>query len=228
MKRSKRPARGHRPSRRGRQVRAATPYTYRPPAAQSARLVYTSVVGAAEAAAGTGGFHFFRLNSAYDPDTNLASAAVPGFSEWSQFFSNYRVTSASVRFEGFVSGGSSGDSYATVCLVPNPSQPTLPAQAGEWPVQFGALHRTVCTTSVGGANKVTFDRKYPMARQFRVTDAQFQSDFDFTAPTGANPTRQMYLALTVLGGNTSTPMQVNGTIYIAYIVEFFNPLLFAT
>lgn len=216
--------------RRQRHAGSRTPYTYVPPQSRTVRLVYSAPSGATETAAAAGGFHFFRLNSAYDVDTNLGNTAMPAFAEWSSFFTNYRVRRAWVRFEGMITGGSASGSIATICLVPNPLQPTLPSAATSWPVQPGAVHRTIVQAAYGGANKVTFDKRYDMASLFRVTPQQFNTDFDFTATTGSNPARQMYLALTILSnaGSTSTPMTIEGVIYVAMDVEFFNPVLLSS
>lgn len=190
------------------------------------KLVFTEQVQITEAAATLGAFNFFRLNSAYDVDTSLASTSTPGFSEWTAFFSNYRVWRTRVRIEGFV-GGLSPGAIGTVSMVPNPLQATLPSSASSWPVQFGAVHKTVCTLTSGGGNLVVLDKQYHLPTIFRITDQQYRDEFDFTASVTANPARQAYLAVALKTFASGTVGAFVFQIYVSMDVEFFNNVLLA-
>lgn len=202
-------------------------FTMSYPQSRKVRLVWPEALTVAEAGAGTGAFRYLRLNSVYDVDTTLGSTTTPGFAEWSAFYSNYRVWSTAVSAEITVTGGGSGAS-AVVCLVPNALQATLPTNPAVWPVQPQALHRTLLAATSGGANKVTFRRRYDIASLFRVTRAQFLSDFDFTATIASNPARQAYLACTLYGLAPTSAFVAQFQIYVSMEIEFFNPIQLAT
>jgi hypothetical protein len=197
------------------------------PQAHRVRLVFPTAINITEAGAGVGSFRYFRLNSAYDVDTAVGSTVMPGFTEWSAFYSNYRVLSTAVDFTATVSGVSAG-AMATICMVPNSSQPTLPSNPTVWSVQPQSVHQDILNYSSGGSNRVRFTRRYSLASLFRVTQTQFQADFDYSATTSANPARQAYLAFTVLGANSSTPATMYMQIYVSMMVEFFNPIQLST
>jgi hypothetical protein len=203
-------------------------FTMGPPASKKVRLVYSAGKALVESAAGLGGFNFYRLNSVYDVDTAFGSTATPGFAEWSAFYSNYRVWSVAVRAEIVVGGLTGIPTSATVCLVPNPLQATLPSSATSWPVQPGALHKTLVNNTSGGTNLAVLQKRYSLPKLFRVTQSQFINDFDYSATTSSNPARQGYLALTVQGLNSSTGAALSAQMYFSFEVEFFNPILLAS
>lgn len=212
--------------RNGPRVSRSLPMAYNPPRSKRVLLVYTDIPTVVEGTAGSGAFQYYRLNSAYDVNTAFASTSTPGFAEWSGFYSNYRVWRTRVRIEGTVSGVSTGG-IGTVCLVVNPLQPTLPSSPATWPVQFMTIHKTVVNTTSGGTNTVTLDKTYNLPTVFRVTPSQFKNDFDFSATTSANPTRQGYFAVTI-SGKSSTPMSLTAQVYVSMVVEFFNPVLLSS
>jgi hypothetical protein len=200
---------------------------YVPPQSKRVTLVFASSFSFSEAAVGTGAFNFYRLNSVYDVDTSLGSTSTPGLTEWSAFFTNYRVWKTRVRIEATVNNLSVGGT-ATFSLVPNPLQPTLPSSASSWPVQYGAIHKTITNVTSGGTNLVILDKQYNLSSVFRITPQQYKDDFDFTAPVTANPTRQAYLAVAVKSNNSTTTAGAGGQIYVSLDVEFFNNVLLAS
>jgi hypothetical protein len=197
------------------------------PSSKKVRLVWTESFQITEGAANAGTFRYLRLNSAYDVDTTLGSTTTPGFTEWSAFYGNYRVWSTAIRLEAVASGGSAS-SLATVCLVPNSSQATLPSTPAVWAVQPQAVHKNILMYNSGGTNKATFVRRYDTATIFRVTKQQFQTDFDFTATTSANPARQAYVAITILGNGSTSAMSLLAQVYASMEIEFFNPIQLST
>jgi hypothetical protein len=202
-------------------------FTMSYPQSRKVRLVWVEAFAITEAGAGTGAFRYLRLNSVYDVDTTLGSTSTPGFAEWSAFYSNYRVWSTAVSAEVTVTGGGSG-AFATVCLVPNALQATLPSTPAIWAVQPQSLHRSILAATSGGANKATFRRRYDIASLFRVTRTQFENDFDFTATTSANPARQAFLACTVYGNAPTSAFTALFQVYVSMEIEFFNPIQLAT
>jgi hypothetical protein len=197
------------------------------PASRKVRLVFTESFVVTESAANVGAFRYLRLNSAYDVDTTLGSTSTPGYIEWTNFFSNYRVWSTAVAVEASASGGSAG-SQALVSLVPNALQATLPSTAAIWPVQPGALHWNILMYSSGGANKVMFKKRYSLPKIFKITRPQFLSDFDFSATTGSNPARQAFLAVCVQGVGSSSAVSLLTQVYVSMEIEFFNPIQLST
>jgi hypothetical protein len=200
---------------------------YLAPKSRHVTLVYTDFPTVTESAAGVGAFNFYRLNSAYDVNTSLGSTATPGFAEWSAFFGNYRVWKTRVRVESAVSG-ITGSGLATVMLIVNPSQPTLPASSTNWPVQYGTVHETVSNVTNGGRQITVLDKQYSLPAVFRVTSRQFRDDFDFTAITSSNPTRQGYVAFAVKSNGSSTAVSAFAQVYVSMDIEFFNPILLAS
>jgi hypothetical protein len=189
--------------------------------------VYPTAFYITESAAGVGAFRYFRLNSAYDVDTTVGSTTMPGFAEWSSFFNNYRVWYTRVRLEGAVTG-LGGNALATVCLVPNSFQATLPSAAGTWSVQPLSSHRSLVNTTSGGNNMVRFDRTFQLPSIMRITTSQYKNDMDFSGTIGSNPARQGYLAVTVAGLNSSSAVSLAVQLYIAMDIEFFNPIQLST
>lgn len=216
---------GRKSGRRGRRNRPPMPMAYVPPASKRVNLVFTEGISITESAANTGAFRFFRMNSAYDVDTAVGSTATPGFNEWSSFFLNYRVLRTRVRIEAVCSGVSSG-AAAQICMVPNPYQQVLPANATVWPVQPNATSKMALNFSNGGSHNLTvMDRTYSMPALARITKAQFMNDFDYSALISGNPTRQIFLAVTVAGVGSSTVVTLIATVRVSMEVEFFNPTL---
>jgi hypothetical protein len=198
-----------------------------PPSSRRVRLVYPYWTSVTESSANAGAFRYYRLNSVYDVDTTIGSTTTPGFNEWAAFFSNYRVWRCRIRIEGAVSGGSSG-SLATVCLVPNALQATLPSNSNEWPVQPLAVHTTIVPESNGGKNTANITKEYDISKLARITRRQFTTDMDFTATTASNPARQSFVAVTVSGVNSTTAVTLTYQVYVAMEIEFFNPIQLST
>jgi hypothetical protein len=202
-------------------------FTMVPPANKRVKLCYPYWTSITESAANAGAFKYYRLNSVYDVDTTAGSTATPGFAEWSTFYSNYRVWRTRVKIEGAVSGGSSG-SLATVSLVVNPLQATLPSNSNEWPVQPESVHVTIVPESNGGHNMAVLDKEFVLPKVFKITRRQFIDNMDYTATIASNPARQGYVAVTVSGVSSSTPVTLAYQIYVAMEIEFFNPIQLAS
>jgi hypothetical protein len=202
-------------------------FTMSTPASRRVRLVYPENFTLVEGAAGAGAFRFLRMNSLYDVDTAYGSTSVPGFAEWSAFYTNYRVESVAFKIQAAASGASAG-TMAQVTFTPNPLQPVLPSNVESWGVQPGAIQKTILMYSNGGANRATLVKRYSMPKVFKVTREQFRSDFDFTATTSSSPLRQAYLAITVGGIGSSTPTTLVVNAWVSMEVEFFNPTLLSS
>jgi hypothetical protein len=69
------------------------------------------------------------------------------------------------------------------------------------------------------------DKQFSLPSVFRITRAQYRDEFDFTATTSSNPTRQAYVAVTVQAAQSSTPAVFAFQIYVSMDVEFFNNVL---
>jgi hypothetical protein len=200
---------------------------YVPPSSKKVTLVFAEQNQIVEGAAGTGAFQFYRLNSAYDVDTSVGSTSTPGFAEWSTFFTNYRVWRTRVRIEGNVNNLTQGG-IGTVSLIPNPLQPTLPSSAVSWPVQYGAIHQTVNNLNSGGHNLIVLDKQFSLPTVFRITPSQYKNEFDFSATTTTNPTRQAYVAVAMKSYDSGTVAGFSYQIYVSMEVEFFNNVLLAS
>jgi hypothetical protein len=68
------------------------------------------------------------------------------------------------------------------------------------------------------------DRTYDIPEIFRVTKSQFRNEFDYTATTASNPSRQAYVAVTVAAPGTTSVVTLTAQVYVAMEIEFFNPI----
>lgn len=205
-----------------RQPSRKLPMRYIPPSSRRATLTWSGGAISVESAASLGATHFYRLNGAYDVDTNVGSTSTPGFAEYANFFANYRVWRTRVQVEGTASGSSSGAHI--VALVPNSYTPTIPSATAAWLVQPMSVQRLFANVTSGGSNVLRLDQSFDLPRLARLTRAQYADDMDFTANTAAVPSRQMYVAVANYSLGSSTVATFVYQILVSMEIEFFNPI----
>lgn len=215
---SRRP-RSRAPSRRTRKM----PLVYVPPHARRVLLTWSGIGLVSETAAQSGGYHFYRMNSVYDVDTNVGSTSVPGFAEWGNFYANYRVWRTRVRITGSVYGGSTG-SIATVALVPQAYTSTLPTSVETSLVQPFSKKMTISPVNNGGTNIAVLDAVFNIPSVLHITRSQFLNEQNYSANTSSNPATQVYWAAVVQGLGTSSVVTFTYQVYQSMLVEFFNPI----
>ncbi len=187
-------------------------------------LVYGQTVEFIESAAGAGAYLTYRLNSPYDPDTTVGSLGTPGFSNFAQLFNRYRVLRTRVELHGGVE--CSGFFYGQVTFLPCAFQPVIPSNPQAWPTQRLATtcRANMCSISAsGGASfPVNLMKQYSLNDIVDCSRAEFLSDLDYTGLTNGNPTKIVYLAIT-LNGRSSSVLNFRGYLKISYDIEFLDP-----
>lgn len=187
-------------------------------------MTYSAVATFGEAAAGTGGTYFYRLNSVYDPDASGVGAAALGYATWAGMFLNYKVHTATVRLQGTVSAGTGTSMLNGIVMAPVPYQAVVPTNKLTWRTLPGAKFKAVAPLTFGGPSIVNFTSTYDLAKITRCTKDQYQTDMDFSGAVGSNPTRQIYLLVGVDSIGSSTAVNITYSIQITYLVEWFNPI----
>lgn len=198
------------------------PLVAQQPSAKRTLVTYAQAATLTEGAAGIGAVVFYRLNSVYDPDLTGVGTAALGLGYWANFFQNYRVTKATVRFQGTPTSMSTGG-LATFIMGAVP-QSTMPASKAAWRATPTAKMGVAVNAGNGGKNVVTMTSTYDMAKVLRVRPAEYRSDMDFTGGTASNPARAVNLFLSLDSAGSAIAASGAYNIQITYEVEWFNPL----
>ena len=185
-------------------------------------LTFSTTLALAESAAQAGNYWFYRLNSVYDPDASGVGAVAIGYNTWATLYLNYKVNRVTLRAQGVVTGLSSG-SFGNIVFAPVPNQMVIPANKQTWRVIPRSRLLTVTSEAVGGRNMFTLSSSYDLATVANVTRAQYSSDMDFSGAVGSNPSRQIYLVVTVDSTGSTSAATLVANIQLSYEVEWFNP-----
>lgn len=155
-------------------------------------------------------------SSAYDPDPALGTGAIPGFTDFTNFYGTYRVHR--MRLEADIVNI---ETFAvTIKVVPAPTDPGANTAIIS---EFADANPRGFSKILGGssaqnrAKMVT--RWYPVIKIEGSIGAQF--DPNFAAAVNANPANVMYIGITT----AAYLVHVNGVatnIKVHYDVEFFN------
>ncbi len=181
-------------------------------------LSYVSIGALTEAAAGTGTYYTFRLNSVYDPDfTGVGSTAI-GFANLSSMYSLFRVVRARVITTFFMS--TSGG--AVVGLLPGLNS-TYTATLSSWEAQPNATSKVILGNSGGARSAVTFDKTYDLYKLCAISKNEYRTDFDFSHSGSSNPAKSVFCTIYMRGYNSSA-QTVLYTHRIVYEVEVSQPL----
>lgn len=159
----------------------------------------------------------YRLNSCYDPDPQIGSGSIAGFSEWAAFYSNYRVNGVGYEI--------------SICnKEANPVQiivaPTISDVGANYStideLQELAFARNGIVSIAGGQDRIRFKGYLPM-HEILGDKLKYKSDPQFSAATTANPATMFYLNVGgyMLGG-TFTGLGLAMTLRFTYYVEFYG------
>ncbi len=181
-------------------------------------LAYHQTGSLTEAAAGTGAFYTFRLNSIYDPDYTGVGTTAVGYSARSNFFGRYKVLRArfSVRFWGSTGGN---------CLVGVMfgGNTTIAASPLLWAVEPNS-HSKMLQGNTGTTHAVvSFDHHVDLPRVLGITKRQFDVDLDYQAAFGTNPQLQAYATIWLFG-QSGTAQAAVYDVRVSYDTEFSQPL----
>lgn len=190
-------------------------------------LTWCGKLNLLEAAAGAGVYNFYRLNGPYDPDASGVGNATPGLTAMYNLFRSMRVHKTTISFEGTVFNGGAGFSYSPlVTMVPTAFQPVLPSNPDYWPVQRMARPLRVVSSSQYNAGQIGYNVRgtatYVPHIVANLTKGQYNDEADYASPANSNPTRQLYVAVS-LSTNATTPCYMGGLVRISYDIEFFDP-----
>lgn len=193
------------------------------PANMHVRLTYYNSTQLGETVVGAGANYFYRLNSVYDPDASGVGSVAIGYNTYAGLFLNYKVHRVTVRFDGFVGGGTGVSSYGNVTMAPVPGQAVVPTNRNTWKVIPGNVCASVTGAQNGGKNHFSFTRSYDLAKVLQVSRSQYNNEMDFSGAIGSNPARQAYLMVAIDGAGSSSVVQMTYNISLTYDVEWFNP-----
>lgn len=180
------------------------------------KLRYSQVVshnnGVADA-----GMYQFRLNSPYDPDYTGGGSQPPFYDRMAGLYNTYRVLSAKYRIK---SSYLSGTVQSLVVWTSTTATAVSSLQSAL--SQLDSHNITMCSFSDPDSNCI--QRWLPMEKAFGVEKAEIETDSDYGANSGANPTKISYLNLysgNLTGTTTSTAASI---VEITYYVEWCNPI----
>lgn len=176
----------------------------------------------------------YRLNSAFDFNASLGTAALVGYNEWAAFYQNYRVHAVKTRvtFYNDSMGTNTNPEYAEPIIVGMFATANTTSQFTPGWTNFRTTEGNpwssakMIGTGYSGRPLVTFNKYYSNA-SIVGEKAVFRSDDGYQSATTTNPQYQVLLycyALTasgnvpVTGGNLGVYFTMRSTLYI----EFFN------
>lgn len=202
---------------------AVMPRVSKIPANMHVTLTYFTSTQLGETVVGAGANYFYRLNSVFDPDASGVGSVAIGYNTYAALFLNYKVHRVTVRFDGFIGGGTGVSSYGNVTMAPVPGQAVVPTNRNTWKVIPGNVTASVTGAQNGGKNHFSFVRSYDLAKVLQVSKAQYRNEMDFSGAIGSNPARQAYLMVAIDGAGSSSVVQMTYNLSLTYDVEWFNP-----
>ncbi len=158
---------------------------------------YTDDRALAEAAAGAGVAHAYRLNSLYDPDYTGLGNQPMYFDQLvtsSGPYTKYRVFNTRVKV-GFINY-SSNPVVVGVYPSPSPTLPTSLKQAMEKP--WGRYQ--LLTPVTGGSCKAVINARYNIADVFGLTRTHVANDEYFAGDSGSSPILGPYCVVWIWAG----------------------------
>jgi len=155
-------------------------------------------------------------SSAYDPDPALGTGAIPGFTDFTNFYGNYRVhrmriESDIVNIESFA---------VTFKVVPTPTDPGANTAVIS---EFADANPRGFSKILGGSSAQNRVRMATPWYRVIAIEGSIGAQFDpnFAAAVNANPANVMYIGMTT----AAYLVHVNGVVTnvrVHYDVEFFN------
>lgn len=177
-------------------------------------LPYYAYLGIVESVIiGSGSYHTFAINNAFDPDFTGGGLQPLGFDQYSQFYGRYKVKgfNAEISFQNATNSGILVGAYFS-------PQSTLPAVPLAWPVVNTTSRSMQLATSTGGPSIGVINLQANLAEVFGVTPNEYASDMDFAATTSTGPARQAYLHVYIIG--RAVLANANVAIKLNYDTEF--------
>lgn len=184
-------------------------------------MAFSNDIGLNEAAAGTGGAYFYRMNSPYDPDyTGTGSSAVP-YSTWSATYQNYRVMKTTVRATLTMPTATAG-AFSTVTIAPISAVAVVPSNPAVWKMIPYSVSRRIGKSIDGGEKMAHIVATFNVPKVLHVTPREYR-DMDYSAPNNGNPTRECFIGVLCQATGSSLAAGWFLNMSITYEVEWFNP-----
>lgn len=175
-----------------------------------------------ESAVSSGAYFFLALNNPYDVQTAVGGPSPMGFSAMSTYYNKYRCNRTRVHVEAFA-GGSAG-TVVEACLVPAPTNSTLPSSPENWSSSYHAVsQRTTSVTSASGASKISLDKTWNMWDLFGITRSKYEAEDNYAAVYNGNPVNTMYCGVTAYGWNGGTAASLSGRYTVSFDVLLYSP-----
>lgn len=160
----------------------------------------------------------YRPTSAFDIDPILGSTATPGFSELAAFYSNYRVTSSSMRLEANNSSTASGALIVLCPLNQDPGASPTDAVVQSWIEQPYAMVKAIGTA---GSPAVVISKMMSTEKIFGSKMVYFDDNFQSLVTT--NPVNNWYWGIGAIVPIPAAAAQtINCLIEINIGCEFFS------
>lgn len=164
--------------------------------------------------------HQFRINSIYDPDYTYTGHQPKGHDQYEGLYRSYRVHGVLVEAWSSTTAGTgtlAGQS-SFISIYPHKST-TVPTSTIEVFESPDTKHRTF------DANNPVYIKKYVnCARVFGQRKSVYNSDIDYQALFGANPTNVAYATVQVCNVDQTTSTGFFLRVKLTYYVELCDPL----
>ncbi len=167
-------------------------------------------------------YFFLALNNPYDVLTAVGGPSPMGFSAMSTFYNRYRADRVRVHVEGMATGAA--NAVVECCLVPSPTNSTLPSSPENWRDSRMAVGKlTTPTASASGSQLVVLDRQWNMWDLFGVSRAKYEAEDNYSAVYNGNPVNTMYCGVTVYGWNSAAVTNFVGRYTVSFDILLFSP-----
>lgn len=164
--------------------------------------------------------HQFRVNSIFDPDYTYTGHQPKGHDQYEGLYRSYRVHGVLVEAWSSTTSGSgtlAGQS-SFISIYPHKST-TVPTSTVEVFESPDTKHRTFDAT-----NPVYIKKYISCARVFGQRKSVYNTDVDYQALFGANPTNVAYVTVQVCNVDQSTSTGFFLRVKLTYYVELNDPL----
>lgn len=163
----------------------------------------------------------YKLNSAYDVNSSLATSAMPGYGLWTSAYLKYRVRAAKIKVEAI--NPSTDPMFIGIVISKTNYSFASWAQIMETASNTaGSLQKTMTPTG-GSADKV-YLKKYVHFKNY--TDPNSINDDEWIGTYNSDPTQLIYGYVYVATMTSSnTPAFIFGQTRIKLYCEFFDPQL---
>jgi len=154
----------------------------------------------------------FRVNNLYDIDPSVASAAIPGFTEWMNFYSNYRVIRARCKYTWVSRESAITGALTCVCW----SNQTVSANALNLPY-YGNPNMPVRIVAAASSTPGAQNMINQVKRMDEISgDIQCYTESGYTGSSGSGPVTN----LNCIVGVTLEAQGTTMTLGLAVRIEF--------